>query len=183
MKRTVALLGLMVLPVLGFTPAADAVGYGACTISGTMTFSSSEASPGSSQALDSGQWRIPHAIINCQGVIGLAEERMVGPGPFKGSGSFTTVPPGTGGCLQQQGTGSVEYEIQLTGGTLKVSEPVSHTLAGAGVLNTPTLHGLFQLPPPYDGDCVTAPVGETTFVAQVVLYRYPREVPVPLAGV
>jgi hypothetical protein len=30
---------------------------------------------------------------------------------------------------------------------------------------------------PAGGDCLTKPVTKATFVAQVVLYRYPREVP------
>lgn len=50
---------------------------------------------------------------------------------------------------------------------------------GVGVFDTPTLHGLFQLLPPYDGDCLTKPVGRSTFAAQVVLVRYPRQIPSP----
>lgn len=169
MKRLVALIGLMVLPVLGFTPGAHAIGYGACTISGTIVFSSG--------AGDAGEWRIPAAVLDCQGLI-AARRRIIGPGPFRGSGTFT--PLGAGGCLLGAATGKIDYEIPTTGGDILVSEPVDLTLAGGGVINTPTLHGLVQLPPPYGGDCATKPEGRATFVAEAVLYRYPRQIPPPL---
>lgn len=170
MKRFVAALGLVVLPLFGFTPPADAVGYGACTISGTITFSS--------QTQSAGEWNIPAAVIDCQGLV-AARRRIIGPGPFRGSGTFRALLPADGGCLRQTGTGTVEYKIPTSGGGILVSEAVSHTVAGVGVISTPTLRGPFELPPPYDGDCVSKPVGRTTFVAEVVLYRYPREVPNP----
>jgi hypothetical protein len=168
-KRFVAMLALVVLPVLGFTSSADAVGYGACTITGTITFST--------RTLGAGTWNITPAVLDCQGII-AARRRITGRGPFRGSGSFTAV--GTdGGCLRQFGTGKVDYKIPTSGGDILVSETENHTLGLAGAIDTPTLHGLFQLPPPYDGDCVTKPVARSTFVAQVVLVRYPREAPTP----
>jgi hypothetical protein len=163
-----AVLGLVVVPVFGFTPAADAVGYGVCTITGTITFSS--------ESPEAGSWNIGAAAIDCQGLI-AGRRRIIGRGPFNGSGSFSSVPPVNGGCLQQNGIGKVNYKLPTTSGVITVSEPVNHTLAGTGVLNTPTLHGLFQLSPSYNGDCMTKPVGKTSFVAEVLLYRYPREVP------
>jgi hypothetical protein len=173
-KRIVAVLALVVMPVIGFTPPAHAVGYGACSIVGTITFSS--------KTLSTGTWTIGPATLDCQGIIGK-RARIVGRGPFRGSGAFTALPPGDGACLRQNGTGQVEYEIPTASGTIKVEEVSNHTLAGAGVFDTPTLHGTFQLPPPYDGDCLTKPLSRATFVAQVMLYRYPREFPPPLPGV
>ena len=174
MKRIVAVLAAVVLPAIGFAPPAHAVGYGACSIVGTITFSSK--TPGA------GTWTIAPAMIDCKGIIGK-RARPVGPGPFRGSGSFDALPPGGAACLPQSGSGNVEYEIPTFTGVIKVSEPVNHTLAGAGVLDTPSLHGAFQIPPPYDGDCVTTPVTRARFMAQVVLYRNPRQIPPPLPGV
>lgn len=170
MKRFVAVLALVVLPVIGFTPAADAVGYGACTITGTITFSS--------RTLSAGTWTIGPAVIDCQGLI-AARRRITGRGPFKGSGSFTALPPGEGACLRHSGSGKIDYTIPTTGGDIHISEPSNHTLVGIGVIDTPTLHGSFQLPPPYDGDCLTKPVTKVTFVAEVLLNRYPRQLPNP----
>ena len=179
MKRFVVLLGLMVLPVLGFSPPVGAVGYGACTIIGTITFSPSS---GALAAASSGTWAIGPALLDCQGVIGK-RARITGRGPLRGSGSFTALPPGEGGCLRQNGTGKVEYEIPTASGRILVKEAETHTLAGVGVIDTSTLHGTFQLPPPYDGDCLTKPLGRSTFVAQVTLVRNPREFPPSLPGV
>jgi hypothetical protein len=172
-KRFVAALAVVGLAVVGFTPSADAVGYGACTITGTITFSSSGA-----LSAASGTWKIGPAILDCQGIIGK-RARITGRGPLRGSGSFTALPPDEGGCLRHNGTGKVEYEIPTASGKILISEAETHTLAGVGVINTPTLHGLFQLPPPYDGDCLTKPVGRSAFVAQVVLYRYGQDLPNP----
>ena len=170
MKRFVAVLALVVLPVLGFTSAADAVGEGGCTITGTISFST--------RTLSTGMWTIAPAVIDCQGVV-AARRLITGRGPFRGSGSFTALPPGDSACLRQAGSGTVEYTIPTTAGDIHVSEPEDHTLAGIGSFNTPTLHGSFQLPPPYDGDCLTKPVSRVTFVAEVLLLRYPRQLPNP----
>jgi hypothetical protein len=175
-KRFVALLAVVVLPIVGYTPPAHAVGQGACTITGTMTFSS--------RTLSSGQWTIGPAVIDCQGVI-AGRYRITGRGPFRGSGTFEALPPGDGACLRQAGTGKVDYKLPSSGGDILISEPENHTLAVLGTITTPTLHGAFQLPPPYDGDCLTKPVSRVAFVAEVGLLRYPREPPkppVPAAG-
>ena len=174
MKRTLAFLALVVLPAIGFTPPAHAVGYGGCTIVGTITFTQSEA------LAATGTWSIGPAILDCQGIIGK-RARIIGRGPFRGKGTVTALAPGGGGCLRQSGTGNVEYDIPTASGIIKVTEGETHTLAGAGVIDTPTLHGTFEIPPPYDGDCVTKPVTRASFVAQLILIRNPREFPPSLA--
>jgi hypothetical protein len=167
-KRFVVALVAVGSAVFGFTPTADAVGYGACTVAGTISFVPESPAKGT--------WTIGPANLDCQGIIGK-RARIIGRGPFRGSGTYTALPPGDAACLRQTGTGKVEYEIPTASGTIKVNEAVTHTLAGVGVLDTPSLHGLFQLPPPYDGDCVTKPVSRATFVAQLVLHRNPRQFP------
>jgi hypothetical protein len=175
-KRIVAVLALLVLPTLGLGSPADAVGYGACTIVGTITFSSGTLLDEAGKA---GTWTIGPATLDCQGIIGR-RARITGRGPLRGQGTFTALPPGEGACLRQTGVGKVEYQIPTASGTIVVAEGETHTLAGAGLFDTPTLHGTFQLPPPYDGDCLTKPLSRATFVAQVALVRYPREIPPPL---
>jgi hypothetical protein len=168
-KRFVAVLAVLVLPVIGFTPGAGAVGYGACTITGTISFSSG--------TLSSGTWTIGPAVIDCQGIV-AGRRRITGRGPFRGSGSYTSLLPGDGGCLRQSGSGKVEYSIPTTAGEIHVDEAASHTLAIVGTLTTPTLDGPFEVAPPYSGgDCLTKTVGKATFVAEVLLYRYARQLP------
>jgi hypothetical protein len=166
-KRFVAALVVVGSAVVGFTPTADAVGYGACAIAGTISFAPESPTKGT--------WTIGPANLDCQGIIGK-RARIIGRGPFRGSGTYTALLPGDA-CFRQSGTGKVEYEIPTASGTIKVNEAATHTLAGAGVIDTPSLHGIFQLPPPYDGDCLTKPVSRATFVGQLVLYRNPRQFP------
>jgi hypothetical protein len=165
-KRFIAALAAVGLAVVGFTPTAGAVGYGVCTVLGTISFSS--------QTQSSGTWSISPANLDCQGIVGK-RARITGRGPLSGSGSYAGLAPGA--CFPQQGKGTIEYAIPTASGVIKVTEAVTQTSAGAGVMDTPTLHGTFQITPPYDGDCVTKPLRRATFVAQVVLYRYPREFP------
>jgi hypothetical protein len=167
-KRFCVCWTLVVLSLLEFAPAAGAVGLGFCRISGTMVFSSRTAGEG--------RWSIEDGIIDCQGVI-AARRRILGQGPFKGSGSYRALPDGGGACLHQAGSGTVDYTIPTSGGDILISEPDAYTLVGAGSFTTPTLRGTFQLPPPYDGDCVTKPVTSAPFLAETLLYRYPRELP------
>jgi hypothetical protein len=169
-KRVVAVLAVVALPVLGFSSTAGAIEEGACTISGTITFSS--------QAPSAGVWTIGPAVIDCQGLV-AARRLITGRGPFRGSGSFAALAPGDSGCLRQAGSGTLEYKIPTTAGDIVITEPENHTLAGIGSFNTPRLHGSFQVAPPYDGDCLTKPISRATFLAQVVLYGYPRELPQP----
>ena len=124
MKRFLAGLAVVGLAVFGFTPRADAVGYGACTIVGTISFSS--------QTPSTGTWTIGPATLDCQGIIGK-RARITGRGPLRGSGTYTALAPGDGGCLRQSGTGKVEYVIPTASGTIKVNEAATHTLAGVGV--------------------------------------------------
>jgi hypothetical protein len=144
------------------------VGYGACTIVGTISFSS--------QTPSTGTWTIGPATLDCQGIVGK-RARITGRGPLHGSGTYNALAPGHGACLPQNGTGKVDYSIPTASGVILVEEAASTTLAGVGLLDTPSLHGTVQLPPPYDGDCVTKPLSRATFVAQVVLYRNPRQFP------
>jgi len=167
-KRFIVALVAVGSAVFGFTPTADAVGYGACALAGTISFAPESPAKGT--------WTIGPANLDCQGIIGK-RARIIGQGPFRGSGTYRALLPGDAACLRQTGTGTVEYEIPTASGTIKVSEAATHTLAGAGVIDTPSLHGMFQLPPPYDGDCLTKPVSRATFVAQLVLYRNPRQFP------
>ena len=166
MKRLVAAFSVMGMAVFGFTPRADAVGYGACTILGSISFAP--------QTPSTGTWTIGPATLDCQGIVGK-RARITGRGPLNGTGTYNGLAPGA--CFPQQGTGKVEYVIPTASGTIHVDETMSDTLAAAGLFDTPTLHGAFQVLPPYDGDCVTKPLKRATFVAQVVLYRYPREFP------
>ena len=169
-KRVVAVLAVVALPVLGFSSTAGAIEEGACTISGTIAFSS--------QTPSAGVWTIAPAIIDCQGLV-AARRLITGRGPFRGSGSFAALAPGDSGCLRQAGSGTLEYKIPTTAGDIVITEPENHTLAGIGSFDTPRLHGSFQVAPPYEGDCLTKPISRATFLAQVVLYGYPRELPRP----
>jgi len=169
-RRFVAVLAVVALPVLGFSSTAGAIEEGACTISGTISFSS--------QAPSTGVWTIGPAVIDCQGIV-AARRLITGRGPFRGSGSFAALAPGDSGCLRQAGSGTLEYKIPTTAGDIVITEPENHTLAGIGSFNTPRLHGSFQVAPPYEGDCLTKPISRATFLAQVVLYGYPRELPRP----
>ena len=168
MKRFVAALAVVGLAVFGLSPRADAVGYGACTIVGTISFSS--------QAQSTGTWAIGPATLDCQGIIGK-RARITGRGPLRGSGTYTALASGDGGCLRQSGTGKVNYSIPTASGTINVAEAITHTLAGVGVFDTPSLHGTFEALPPYDGDCISKPFSRASFVAQVILYRNPRQFP------
>jgi hypothetical protein len=169
-KRFLAALAVVVMPVVGFTSTAGAIEEGACTLSGTITFSS--------QGGGGGVWNIGPAVIDCQG-IAAARRLITGRGPFRGSGTFTSLAPGDNGCLRQSGTGMFDYRLPTTAGDIIVDEKEAHTLAGVGVFNTPRLHGTFEVAPPYEGDCVTKPFSRATFLAQVVLYGYPRELHLP----
>lgn len=162
MKRFVAALGAVVLPIIGLVPTADAAGYGVCTLSGTITFKAHDQS--------GGDWFIGPAILDCQGVSG--RRRLLGKGSFTGSGTYASLAP-AGGCLEETGKGTVEYRVPTTSGDILLKEAVTHTLAAAGVIDTETIHGLVQLAP--NGDCLTKPVARTSFVSQILFLRYPRD--------
>lgn len=164
MKRSVAVLAGLVLSTFFATmPAADALGLGVCTITGTIAFTHSPADP------DHGTWQISPAVIQCRGQFNT-RELMVRQGPFAGSGSYTVVPSGQGGCLRELGTGTVDYWIPTDEQDVHVKEPHTFLLAGAGAFTTPTLRGLFQVAK-YDGNCLTSPVTRSLFLAEVTLLR------------
>ncbi|MCA1846828.1 MAG: hypothetical protein LC792_27260, partial [Actinobacteria bacterium] len=85
MKRFLAGMSVLGMAVLGFTPPAGAVGYGACTILGTISFAS--------QTPTTGTWAIGPAILDCQGIVGK-RARITGRGPLSGSGTYKDLAPG-----------------------------------------------------------------------------------------
>jgi hypothetical protein len=165
-KRPILLvLGLVILPLVGLVPTAEATGGGACAITGTITFTTSPGTP------TQGIWSIDPAAISCQGLFN-GYERIVGPGSFHGSGSFTALPSGSGTCLHNAGSGTVDYTFPTTAADVHLTEPQAYTLAGAGTFTTPSLYATFQVMPPYDGDCVTKPVTKALFLAEALLIRF-----------
>jgi len=164
-KRPVAVLaGLALAAFLAPTPPAEAVGLGACTITGTITFQPAAATP------DRGAWNISPAVIQCRGQFNT-RELMKGQGSFAGSGFYSVVPSSQGGCLRELGTGSVDYWIPTDEQDVHVIEPHAFLLAGAGAFTTPTLRGVFQILPMYEGNCLTTPVTKALFLAEVSLVR------------
>jgi hypothetical protein len=158
-------MGLVVLSMVGLVLPAEATGTAVCTISGTITFSHSELTS------TSGSWAIGPAVISCQGLYN-GYERIMGPGAFAGAGTYTAFPDGSGTCLHSVGSGTVEYGFPTTQYDIRLVEPHSYTLAGAGAFTTPSLKGTFEVTPPYDGDCVTKPVTTALFLAQGWLLRF-----------
>jgi hypothetical protein len=165
MKRALLMLGLAALPTLGVAPAAEATGAAACTITGTINFSPSTVTA------TEGTWAIEPAVIECRGVF-RSWERILGPGSFAGSGSYSALPTGSGTCLHHTGSGTVDYRIPTTEADVHLTEPQSFVLAGAGAFSTPSLRATFQVSPPYDGDCVTKPVTKALFVAEASMVRF-----------
>jgi hypothetical protein len=164
-KRSIVLAaGLMILPFVGSVPAADATGGSACTISGTITFSAS------SVTAREGLWAIGPAVISCHGLFN-GYERILGPGSFAGSGTYSAFPSGSGTCLHNVGKGTIDYTFATTASDIHLVEPSTYTLAGAGAFFTPSLNGTFQVAPT-NGNCVTEPVTSAFFVAQAVLVRF-----------
>jgi hypothetical protein len=166
-KRSIGLvLGLAVLPLTGFVPAARATGGGGCAISGTIAFT--QPAPGASQGL----WSIEPGVINCAGLYN-GYQRFNGPGSFTGSGTYTVGPLGAGACLHHVGSGTVDYRFPTTADDIHLVEPQDYALVGAaGAFTTPSLRGTFQISPPYEGDCLTKPLTRAFFVAQATLIRF-----------
>jgi hypothetical protein len=167
-RRAVALLlglGAMLAPVAGPMPAAQATGAGACTITGTIAFA-----PSAARATE-GAWTI-EGIINCNGLYN-GYRRFNGPGTFAGSGTYKALEAGSGPCLGHDGSGTVDYRFPTTGDDIHLIEPQDYTLVGAaGTFATPSLRGAFQITPPWEGDCVTAPLTKALFVAEATLVRF-----------
>ncbi|HYH51533.1 MAG TPA: hypothetical protein VEG38_18460 [Acidimicrobiia bacterium] len=175
MKRPFAVLaGLVVTMLLGPVPAADAVGAGVCTISGTIRFTPSSA------AADRGLWDINPAVIQCRGMFNVVSsprgahgvgEQFTGAGQrFTGAGSYKTVPSADGGCLHELGEGEVDYWIVTQNQDVHMQEKNAFLLAGAGTFTTPTLYGSFQIPL-HDGQCLTGPATTALFLAEVMVVR------------
>ncbi len=162
-RRVVVLAGLALAFLFGPAPSAEAVGAGACTIGGTITFTASEQAPGQ------GTWSIAPGVIECRGQFNTYEY-MVRNGEFTGSGTYTA-PAAEVGCFRELGTGSVDYWIHTDKQDIHVVEPYAFLLSGAGAFTTPTLRGLFQIANYEDGNCLTGPVTRASFLAQVTLAR------------
>jgi hypothetical protein len=166
MKRTLAwAMALATLPFVGFVSPAGATGAAACTISGTITFTHS------ANTTTEGVWTIAPAIISCNGLFN-GYERILGPGKFTGTGSYSALPGGSGTCLRNVGSGAVDYTFPTTASDVHLHEPNEYTLDGVGTLSSPSLKGTFQMTPPFEGDCVTKPITRALFLAEASLVRF-----------
>jgi hypothetical protein len=164
MRRCITVLASLALAtVLAPAPPAHAIGLGVCTITGTIRFTPSGGTS------EQGVWAISPAVIQCRGQFNT-RQLMVRQGAFAGSGSYTVVPSGEAGCLHELGTGTVDYWIATDEQDVHVKEPHAFLLAGAGAFTTPTLRGVFQIPP-YEGNCLTTPVTSALFLAEVTMVR------------
>lgn len=169
MKRVVAVSSVLMMAVLHAAPAAEAgFGVGTCAINGKIKFSPAAAG-------GQGTWETESATIECQGVIyGLA--RILGRGPFYGSGSMGPLSAGTGPCMLDLGPGDIDYTIPTTMGDLRIIEPIA---AGHGFFTSRNMSGSFQLFPPYEGGCAPNPLGRATFMAEGIFTRRDAQVPLP----
>jgi hypothetical protein len=151
-------LAAVVMPVVGFVPAAHALGAATCVISGTMTFTEPTST------LGSGTWEIGPGLIECNGAVN--GYRIWGSAPFAGRGTFTNLSPAGNPCLHQVGTGIVDYTFQSGAMVFHRQESQRFVVAGGGEFTTPSLRGTLQMAPPYQGDCLTKPLTRATFAAQ-----------------
>lgn len=166
MKRKVPwVLALVSLPFVGLVPPAGATGAAACTITGTITFRHAD------NTTTEGVWSIAPAIISCHGLFN-GYERILGPGKFSGSGTYTALRGGSGTCVRNVGSGMVDYMFPTTGSDVHLVEPNDYAIAGAGALASPSLKGTFEITPPYEGDCVTTPITRALFLAEATLVRF-----------
>ena len=162
-RRVAVLAGLALVLLFAPAPSANAFGAGACTIGGTITFTASEQAPGQ------GTWAIAPGVIECRGQFNTYE-LMVRNGEFTGSGTYTSAPGGELGCFRELGTGTVDYWIHTEKQDAHFVEPYAFILSGAGAFVTPTLRGPFQITT-YNGNCLTGPVTQASFLAQVTFVR------------
>jgi hypothetical protein len=167
-KRTVAasvsLISLVVAPLMLTAGPAGAHAAGACTITGTITFA-----PTAPAAAD-GRWAVSPGVISCRGVYN-GSERIINPGPFTASGTYTSV-PAAGGCAVQLGSGTVDYWVLTSEQDIHFREPhAAFSPGSAGAFTTPTLRGAFQIPP--DAGCLGDLAGQkAAFLAEVALVRH-----------
>lgn len=175
MRRGAAVLaGLTLVLLVAPAPGAEAVGAGACTITGTIRFTPTATTP------DRGTWNIAPAVIQCQGIfnvfgaagngVGFGEKINGNGQSFTGSGSYLTVPSGDGGCLHELGRGEVDYWILTDKQDVHMREANQFLLAGAGTFTTPTLYGSFQIPL-FEGDCLAGSATTGLFLAEVTMAR------------
>ena len=167
MKRTVAasvsLISLVLTPLLLTARPAAAHAVGGCTISGTITFS--EPAP----AATPGRWAVSPGTISCRGMYN-GWERIINPGSFSASGTYTAVPTAAAGCAVQLGEGTVDYWLLTSEQDIHYTEPHAFTPGAAGAFTTPSLRGTFQLPP--DAGCLSGSADRKgTFLAEVSLVR------------
>jgi hypothetical protein len=164
----VTLSALTLLSLLGFPPPAGALGAGVCTISGTISFSPSPQTP------MHGGWGIDPAVIESRGLF-RSWDRILRPGPFTGSGSYSIGRGNSGPCLHHAGRGTVDYMIHTAEQDVHIVEPHDFVVARGGTFMTPTLSGTLQVVPPSDGqkDCLTTQVTKAFLFAQVVMTRFP----------
>jgi hypothetical protein len=160
LKRLLVLLAVVATPVVGFVPAAHAVGAATCVIGGTMTLTAPSGT-------GVGAWEINPGLIDCNGAVN--GYRIWGSGPFTGRGTYTTLSPAGGPCRHQIGIGMVDYTFQSGAMVFHKQESQRFVVAGGGEFTTPSLRGTLQLAPPYQGDCLTQPVTKATFAAQGVM--------------
>lgn len=160
---TVSLISLVVAPLLLTARPAAAHAAGGCTITGTMAFS-----PSAPAATD-GRWAVSPGVISCRGVYN-GWERIINPGSFSASGTYTTI-PAAGGCAVQLGAGTVDYWVLTSEQDIHFKEPHAFSPGSAGAFTTPSLRGTFQIPP--DAGCVNGSAArKTTFAAEVSLVRH-----------
>jgi hypothetical protein len=160
-QPTAFLIGITIAASLAVAPPASAAGAGACTISGTISFQPSAGD---------GLWEISPALMECRGVFN-GWERILGPGAFKGSGTYRPVPTAGGDCLHSFATGTIDYWIPTSEQDVHLTEPHDFMLSQAGEFRTPTLRGGFQIIRP-DDDCLTTSTFKAIFLAQVTLARF-----------
>ncbi|HVW33385.1 MAG TPA: hypothetical protein VHL53_12660 [Acidimicrobiia bacterium] len=156
-RPVIAVVAVLAQLCLWGVPGAQANRAGGCVISGEIQFTPTSES--------AGVWSIDPAVITCAGTY-RGVRRITGPGAFHGDGTYRALADGTGSCLRQLGTGSVDYVIPTQEANLQFREKGDFVLAGAGVFSTPSIRAPFQLGPPFEGDCATHPVTRATFVAE-----------------
>lgn len=161
MRRVLLFIAVVATSVFGFVPPAHAVGGAACVLGGTIHFTEPFGTTGP------GTWEINPGQIDCDGA--LNGYRIFGSGPFTGKGTYTTLLPAGGPCLQRIGTGMVDYTFQSGAMMFHKQEKQQFIVAGVGKLTTPSIRATLQLAPPYNGDCLTMPVTRATFAAQGVM--------------
>ena len=159
---SVSLVFLVLAPLMIEAHPAAAHAAGACTITGTMKLTKSDP------AAPYGHWSVAPGVISCRGVYN-GWERIINPGSFTASGSFTDFPAG-GPCAVALGAGSVDYWVLTSEQDIHFTEPHAFTPGSAGAMTTPNLRGTFQIPP--EAGCLSGTAADKApFLAEVSLAR------------